>query len=346
VSLFNYSIKLNGKPVPGWLEGEIRSVEWVESIDELDALSITFNVPSGTNRPDAFALAEAGPAFELTVSSGTGTLIAMGDIVECSIRSTVGGNFEIVLRGLERLHRLRGSQAPKLWTGAPNTWFSTIASRHGLTAKAQGVDGNAPSQLQASEDDAMFLKRIARQYNYYLRVEGKQLQFGRRHVPNGAAVTVPFDRVLRMNFENSLFDAVTKVTVIGSDPSKANPEIRGVALPAKLKKISKGADAAAQRKSAFGERHLIIASATAGQLSLAQALAAAELQKRAETFVVGSIEVDGTPTAGSGQSVTLKDAPWPLNGPFLIRQARHSLRAGAYTTTMEFISDSLPQKPL
>ena len=346
MSLFSYSIKLNGKPMPGWLEGEIRSVEWVESIDDLDALSITFNVPSGTNRPDAFALAEAGPAFELNVSSGSGTLIATGDIVECSIRSVVGGNFEVVLRGLERLHRLRGSQAPKLWTGAPNTWFSTIASRHGLTAKAQGVDGSAPSQLQATEDDALFLKRIAREYNYYLRVEGKQLQFGRRHVPSGSALTVPFDRVLRMYFVNSLFDAVSKVTIIGADPSKVKPEIRGVALAAKLKKISKGVDAASQRQKAFGKRDLVIPSAAASQLSLAQALAAAELQKRAETFVTGSIDIDGDPTAGSGQAVTLKGAPWPLTGPFLIRQARHVLRPGSYTTTMEFISDSLPQKPL
>ncbi len=346
MSAYNFSLSFDRKPVDDWLAGEIRYLEWVESIDEMDAISVSIDVPHGKNRDKAFALAKAGSSFELSLSNAAGTLTASGDIVETSIRSTVGGNFEIVLRGLERLHRLRGSQAPKLWTGPPNSWFTTIASRHNMIAKAQGVDGSAPAQLQASEDDAVFLKRIAREYNYYVRVEGKQLQFGRRHVPNGAAVTVPFDRVLRMNFENSLFDAVTKVTVIGSDPSMANPDIRGVALPAKLKKISKGADAAAQRKSAFGERHLIIASATAGQLSLAQALAAAELQKRAETFVVGSIEVDGTPTAGSGQSVTLKDAPWPLNGPFLIRQARHSIRPGSYTTTMEFISDSLPQKPL
>lgn len=346
MSLFSYTLKLNARKVPDWVTGEIRSVEWVESIDELDAITISVNAPSGANRADALALAVAGSSFELKVTTDSGTLIATGDIVESSIRSTAGGNFEVVLRGLERLHRLRGSQAPKLWTGAPNTWFSTIATRHGLTAKAQGVDGSAPSQLQATEDDALFLKRIAREYNYYLRVTGKELQFGRRHVSSGAAVTVPFDQVLRMSFINSLFEAVTKVSVIGSDPSKVKPEIRGVALAAKLKKISKGVNAADQRKKAFGERHLIIPSAATSQLSLAQALAAAEIQKRAETFVTGSIDIEGDPTAGSGQAVKLKGAPWPLNGPFLIRQARHSIRPGSYTTSMEFISDSLPQKPI
>lgn len=340
---FSVSLKLGGRALSDELLRQIVHLEFVESIDELDALLVHLHVPNGANAAKALKLFQVGKTFALQIKAEAGTLEADGDIVEAGIRYEPRAGWDVTLRGLEGLHRLKGAQTPKLWQGAPNTFLSTIASRHGLSATAEGVDGNPPFTLQADEDDAMFVKRLARELNYYARVKGKKLLFGRRHVAKGAKVKVTLGSIRGLTLDSSLTDVVTKVTVVAEDPQQVKL-VKAAAEPAKLKKLSGGDDGPKLRKSAFGAREEVLHNSYCTIPSLATAVATARLQRAAETFVRGRFRTTALPNAGSGQLVEIQDAPWPATGPFLIRQTRHIVDGRFYDTEVEFLSDTLPRK--
>ena len=217
---FKLTISIGGHAIADEVLNCAVLVEFVESLDELDAFTVRFEVPPGSIAKKVLALAKPGGAWVLTLKTGDGELTAKGDVIDTSVRLAPEGRWTVTLRGLEPLHRLRGAQVPKLWTGSPSSFLSTIASRHGMTAKAEGVDGNALLTLQAGEDDATFVKRLARDLNYVVSVEDKKLIFGRRNTPQGSKITIEAADVKHVEVTTSLFDVVSKVTVVGHDHVK------------------------------------------------------------------------------------------------------------------------------
>ena len=83
-----------------------------------------------------------------------------------------------------------------------------------------------------------------------------------------------------------------------------------------------------------------------GQDTVCKEMAKAELQKRADKFVQGNIEIEFAPKARSGGTLQIegKNAPWPMTkAKFRISEVTHTYRDGeAPFTTIEFYSDSLP----
>lgn len=339
---FNLSISIDGAALADDVLDCAVLVEFVESLDELDAFTVRFEVPPGSIAKKVLKLCKPGGAWVLELKTGEGKLTAKGDIIDTSVRLAPEGRWTVTLRGLEPLHRLRGAQVPKMWTGSPSSFLSTIASRHGLTAKAEGVDGNALLTLQAGEDDATFVKRLARDLNYIVSVEDKKLIFGRRNTPQGRKVTLEADEVQHVEVNVSLYDVVSKVTVVGHDHVKDEPVSASV-TPSVLKKLSGGDDGPKLAKAKFGERAVVLANAACEVPSLAKALATAELQRAAETFVRGRIYTPARPTATAGKLVEVNGVPWPVSGPFLIRESRHVVENHVYRTELEFFSDTLPR---
>lgn len=338
---YKLALSLDGKALAADVMAYVTAARFIDSMDELDALTVRFDVPYGPDADSILALAKPGLPYELTITTADGELTATGDVMEASLRFRGSEGWSVTLQGLEGLHRLRGAQTPKVWTGAPNTFLSDIASRHGLTATAEGVDGNQPLTLQADEDDATFVKRIARDLNYYVRVQEKKLLFGRRHVAKGTKIKVDLAATHSVDLDVSLYDIVSKVTVVADDPTKSEL-VTADADAAKLKKISGGDDGPKLAKAAFKDRNVVIHNANCTVASLATALATAHMQRAAENLVRGTVRCDATPTALSGQLVEIENAPWPATGPFLICETRHIVEDRVYRTEIDFLSDTLP----
>jgi phage protein D len=337
------ALKLGGTAVTDAVLKQISSIDVVESLDELDAMTVRFDLPA-TAAADVLALAAPGKTYELTLTNADGTVTAAGDVMESSIQFEATGWWSISLRGLESLHRLRGAQTPAVYTGAPSSYLGTIARRHSLGADIQGVDGYPANVLQADEDDAHFVKRLAHEWNYSARVVAGKLTFARRHVAAGTKITLTLSQVTSLQMDTSLYGTVTKVTVCGDH--YVTPElITFSAEKAKLKKISGGDDAITLRTTAFGARVEVIHNSMATTVSLATALATARLQKAAETLVSGRLRTSARPDARAGALVEVSDAPWPTGGPFLMKSVRHLLDPDGSFTEIELLSDSLPTAP-
>jgi phage protein D len=264
---------------------------------------------------------------------------AEGDLLEVTYERSSRG-LRLVLVGVDALHRLRSAAAPKLWEASHTDIVSQIAQKHGLTAKTDGVSTQAGTELQQDQDDAVFLRNLAREHHYYVRVVGKELHF-KRWAGVGSALRVTWaDDLHDITLRASLEGLVSKVTVTGWDP-EADQAVTGTALPTDLKKTSGGSTGVDLAKKAFGELPITLNHAGYVAATNAKARAVAELQRRAERFVSGTARLPGTPKARAGLPFTVAAAGWPFSGTFLIREARHVFD-GRYATSVDFVSDSFP----
>lgn len=345
MAAITYSLSLDGTAISAEARQWLVSLDFVESIDELDALVVEFRIPPGAGST-VRQLAEVGVPFVLTIDGPNGSREGYGDIMEVEWRRR-GQGTSLILRGLDGLHRLRGQKKPVVWTGAHSSIVKKIAQSYRLSASVQGVSDAPPYTLQINEDDALFLKRLARQHNYFVRVEQKTLRFGRNNTPYSADVTVDFHtEVSNYQMTASLYDTITKTTVICRDYLN-DKAYTGSATATKLKKISGSTTGVSRAKSKFGERELIWGNAPVSTQSEANELAAATLQQHAERFIRGQVTCKGHPEAGSGGTITISGGPWPMTGPFLIRQTHHTYtRDGSHRTIIDFSSDSLPNEAL
>lgn len=338
-------LKLGGSVLAADAASCITYVDYVESLDDMDAVSVRLDLPSGVDVKKVLAGAKIGQTFELEYPDGDAALKITGDIIEMSYSWSTGGTWRVVIRGLESLHRLRGDVPPVVWDTPPSDYLSTIASRHSLSAEAEGVGGSVKLALQ-SQNDANFVHDVAARLNYFVRVDGKKLKFGRRHTKTGSPVQVKFPAAVEsLVLDVSLFDPVTKVTVAGEDYTKAPPEvIKFDASKSDLVNISGGKNAAALAEAAFGARVVVLPFLGSSEQKVVEAYAVGEMQRRAESLVSGKLRCDAASGAMSGKLIELKDAPWPACGPFLIRQTRRVYDEGIYFVEVDFVSDSLPKE--
>ena len=316
--------------------------QYIEAIDQLDAVVATF-VVSHQIKTDIAKKLRVGLSYEVKLLvDGKPAHTAKGDIVEVR-HSRRKGRHRITVVGLDSLHRLRGASAEaQVWKVTHDKIIKEIAKRNKLKAKAEGVSGSAGETLQNEGTDALFLRRLAAENNYYIRVSNGSIVFGRKRSKGKITLDYRHD-IHEIEQKTSLDNILTKVTVHGSDYLQ-DKAFTGVATPSDLTKISRGTSGPALLKKMMGERELIINHSGYGEVSRAKARAKAELQARAEHFLQGSVWTDGLPSAVSGQAIQIKNAGWPLDGNFLIRQTVHTRSPHRYNTRIDFMSDSLPRE--
>ncbi|MCA9568328.1 MAG: phage late control D family protein [Myxococcales bacterium] len=317
--------------------------EVVEAYDQLDTLVATFAVHHHSD-PALGEKLVVGLPYEVALKSdGTAVTTLKGDIIEVRhVRRA--GRHRVTVVGLDSLHRLSDKHAPaQIWDVTHDQIVSEIASRNGLTGSAEGVDGTAGELLQNEGSDALFLKKLAAENNYFVRVEDTELVFGRKQ--GSGSVTIDYADEPAMDIEQvtCLDGIVTKVTVHGSDYVQ-DEAFTGESTSSDLQVISGGDTGVAKVNDLVGARELILNQSGYGDASRATARAKAEMLARAERFLRGSVWVRGNPDAHSGKTVTITGAGWPLDGTFLIRQTAHVHDAHGYRTRIDFVSDSLPSK--
>ena len=333
-------VSIGGKAV---VMDHVRRVEYIESLDRLDLLLIELELNRNTDPKLTLSQFQVGKPFKLDLCEGDSVVWSTeGDLIEVSHERTSQGHRLLVL-GVDGLHRLRGSPEPKLWEASHADIVRQIGQRHGLTVQADGVSTQAGHELQ-EDTDALFLRKLAREHNYYVRVLGKELHF-KRWQPQGAAIQVSWGAELQeISVRAGLQDLVTKVTVQGYDALQ-DQAITGTASTTDAKNISGGDTGVALAKKLFGELPLSLNHQGYIAASNATARAKAELQRRAERFVQGRARLQGHPKARAGRPLKITGAGWPFDGTFLAREVRNILQPSGYHTAIDFVSDSLPSGP-
>lgn len=332
----------------GWTLGDeelrhVVSIEFVEALEKLDALTVQFAVPT-VDKWLVTDIAQVGIPFEVELGyASSATRKGFGDITEVSYGVSPSAPQTISLTGLDGLNRLKGKPRSKVWEVAHNQIVESIAGEHGLTPNVEGVDGSSEHTFQSNVDDAIFLKQLARDHNYFVRVEDDVLRFGRRSIAYESTVTLTWGRDLEdVKIRASINDLKTVVKVKGRNYSQ-DQSVQAEAAATNLENISGGELGVDIAAATFGEREHLLDHARRNQSSNATDKATAEMQDISEKFISGSLTTLGRPEACSGGLVQIEGLPWPFMGPFLVTQATHTLEPGVgYRTKLDFLSNSYP----
>ncbi len=349
-NLISIDLKIDGKDdlMPYLVE-----VSYTEAVGELDGLTATLVIPGeGMNSKDLDALIEPGVPFTLSlIKDGSPVTEREGDIIAVSYHRRRHG-FQITLIGVNYLHRLRAEHITQIWEDPHDSIVKTIAGRASpsLTAKVQGVDATADYTFQQNETDAVFLMRLAREHNYYCRVVGKELHFGRRDLAYGTAVTISWNVDLQeIRMTANLKDHLNEVQVFWGDhetDGTAQTKVTYSTPPTATNSGGKmGIDLG---KSAFGKKVSVIGgfeSPYYKNQSQAKAKAQADLDAAAMDFVEGVAHCLGIPDAACGAKLTIKDVAWPFEGDFIITKVEHRMtKERAVTTDITFKANSIPKR--
>ena len=339
-----FEVSLGGTKLDDKMMSEVTYIKVAEALDQLDCFEVVFRIATGNAKKKLLKLCMPGGAFKVKI--GKKGVEYAGDIhMVTHERSSKG--WEVQVTGLDGLERLRSHRDPTIWEEGLQGAIEKIAKDHGMKAKVQGVQSSKALVFQGDEDDLTFVRNKAKAYNYFVRVIDKTLHFGRRNTPyESTPVKVKWeDGIHRMSLTASVKEVMTEVTVVHHNYTNMK-EIKGVAKgSAKLKKISGGDDAIKIAKKLFGDRKLYVPNSGAMEPSAAKERAEALLQGYAETFVKGEVILPGDSAAVSGSKLSIEDGPWPMTGDYVITETIHVLEPGrGYTTTVKFMSDSLPKK--
>lgn len=331
-------IKIDGADIPDDLKKAVTEIRVSESLDRLDEMEARFLLPEVFKKN----LVEwHGSEFVAVVQMDDKTRVVSGDLLEVALDRVRDGTY-LILRGIDTLHRLKNVRASKNHEGTHSDVAEAIATLSKLGSDVEGTEGSSGEYVQMNETNATFIKRIAEANNYTVRVDEQKLRFVRKDsAGDGASVTVDWNEVASIRLRHSLEGIVTGVKVIGHDPLK-DEKVEGESQSSDARKISGGKTGIDIVQEKFGENVLGIDNSMVTQTSTAQAMAKGELQRRADAFVTGTLVCGLQPEARSGGDITIEGAPWPMSGSFVVKEVTHRLSDGAYSTEIEFYSDSLP----
>ncbi|MFT4976223.1 MAG: hypothetical protein ACI8S6_002119 [Myxococcota bacterium] len=330
----------------------LREVTYTEAVGELDGMTATLVFTGeGIIDDDMTALIEPGLPFGMKFFEGTSPVTEReGDIIAVSYHRRRHG-VQVTLIGVNYLHRLRSEHITQIWEDPHDKIVKTIAGRAkpSLTVKAQGVDATADFTFQQNETDAVFLMRLAREHNYFCRVVGKELHFGRRDLAYGSPVTVTFgEDLMEIRLTANLKDHLNEVQVFWGDHEKDGTKQTKVKYSTAPKPTNSGGKMGVDLgKKNFGKKISVIGGVEAPfykNQSEAKAKAQADLDAAAMDFVEGVAHCLGVPKAACGAKLTIKNAEWPFEGDFVITKVEHRAAfGGAMSTDITFRANSLPK---
>ena len=300
-----FALTLDGRTLGDEELRHVVSIEFVEALEKLDALTLQFAVPT-VDKWLVTDIAHVGIPFEVELGYASSTTRkGFGDITEISHAVSPSAPQTISMTGLDGLNRLKGKPRSKVWEVSHNQIVESIASEHGLTPNVEGVEGSSEHTFQSNVDDAIFLKQLARDHNYFVRVEDDVLRFGRRSIAYESTVTLTWGRDLEdVKLRASINDLKTVVKVKGRNYSQ-NQAVQAESAATDLENISGGELGIDIAEATFGEREHLLDHARRNQSSNATDKAKAEMQDISEKFISGSLTTLGRPEACSGGLVQI-----------------------------------------
>ena len=327
-----------------------RRITYIEAVGELDGMTANLQLP--WNEKKALKLLEPGKPFKVILESeGKKISEREGDIVAVNYeRDRL--IFKVTLVGLNYLHRLRSKQSTEVWEGSHDKIVKTIAGRAKpkLTPKVEGVDTTPDFTFQQNETDAVFLMRLAREHNYFCRIVGKELHFGRRGVAKGAPVELDYKYDINsIRMTANLKDHINEVNVFWGDVEKDGTRMTKVTYKSPPKPINSGGKLGCNiGKTAFGVKSVTVGgydSPVYKNQSSARAKAKAELEVAALDFMEGVALCRDIPQAHCGAMLKVENAGWPFNGSFVITKVYHEYVRNGVRTEISFKCNSQPKLP-
>lgn len=239
----------------------------------------------------------------------------------------------LVLRGMDRAHRMMRARKTKTYAGAsPIDCARQIASQHGLTPKTS-PGSPAPVKMfrfQANQTDYDFLSSMAQLEGYLFWVDGKELHFERPELSDDSDVEFSFGEDLKTFLPVANFRKPAVSVEVGAWDVSGKSEITGKAKTGdELWSVPGGKPGAKMAKFTSTKTELSVLESQVGTQEHADTVARAALTRRAMEFVTAEVEVQGDPGVRPGAMVNLKKVG-AYSGHYLVTEANHFYDGAGY----------------
>ena len=266
--------------------------------------------------------------------------VFLGEVVGLEPRWPEGAPASLVIRGLDRLHRLKRGTAVRYWEDSKDSdVVSEIADECGLSSDCDSTSITHKYILQNNVGNAEFIKALARRNGYSVSIDDSKLLF--KKPPSGDPPTIELSyeiELLDCRMRLNALGQVSEVVVRGWD-WVAKKEITGKAKSGDVTKgkgKNLGADLA---KSAFGEATAYVTNFPVPDQGAANDLAKALIGGRAAGFLAGSGRSVGNPELLPGSMVDLK-LLGDYSGKYGVHATRHVIGPKGYMVDFEFSSNT------
>jgi phage protein D len=286
-----------------------------------------------------------GAELEISISNAknTSSVVFSGEVVAVGVDQSMGGRHELLVEALDRTHRLSGETTIKAYLKqSRDAVVKAIASRHGLTAKADSTGGPEPYLLQTGTDYS-FLWEMARVVGFEWFADGKTLYFRKRPATAGAKLKWGED-LLRFTARYSGVEVVSKLTVQGWDPAQqkafsgdagsvvSSPSPAQLGSGAKFVKEQHG-----KAKGKFG-KPLILSSTGVRDAKEAEAYAASVAADLVGAGLTVRGEAWGNPAIKPGTMIEVERMGKSLSGSYYVTDVEHVFGAGRPLVTRFAVS--------
>lgn len=292
--------------------------------DQSDEITLTLEDVNGDWLYDWYP--DNGDGVELSLADGTGELMSLGrfEISEIEYRYPPS---VVVLKalstGISKANRTNQAKVYKDTTLADIV--RTVAKRLNLSVTGQIREIKITTVTQYQERDVEFLTRLAKTYGHSFKIVDKTLVFydNEKLGENEAVAELDKTSVIDVRFRDVIKDTPKEVQVSTYNTQKKET-ITKTATPKPKRKGAKPTTTDTLKITAPN-------NATDGE---AQAMANAHAQNQADEQIAGEIELVGNAMLVAGQTILVTDFG-KFSGKYLIKQARHTLNAQGFLTTIE-----------
>lgn len=314
----------------------LQSLVVEDHMDMVDML--TLEVGGAAGNPDwNFKIGD-----EVQAKAGTGSgILFKGNITAIEPGFSGGGIASMRVRALDPVAKLGRGRKTRFWENVKDSDIvKEVGAECGLSVKTDPTDQTRAYVLQRNENNVAFLKRLAAQNNFTLRVEETTLEF-KKNQYSGEDIEIEMGKNLgsvKMNFNSA--EQVSQVQVRGWD-IMAKKEIVGTASSSEVTSVGGGSLGASSSTSAFGESIAYITDVPVTSQEAANQIAKAEMERIARQFAKGSGSIQGNDKVRAGARVKLKGLSSPQDGTYFIVSSRHLVNVkSGYVTEFTFCSNT------
>lgn len=205
--------------------------------------------------------------------------------------------------------------------------FEEVMKRYKVLCSKLEVDATDEKDMtqiaQRTSDYQFVAETLTKKANREFFVVGDTAYFCEKGKFKKSITTLTWGESLLSFSRNSLYQNL-KITVIGFDPDNKEPVKAEVT------------ETASDAQKAVGSQHeTVITDPDAKEEAKAKKRAEKEAEERKRKAQSGTVTCIGLPELVPGRFVTLKGLDSDLNNDYYIREVRHELNSGGFSTTLE-----------